>query len=389
MQIDFHYYAAYCAAILAGYSHEESLVIAYSDQFVDCCSKTLLKKLRAPRSAATTQLQPELMNERSDVIGIQNITRIWASFHFLPYDLYAKFPKWRPRIYMNKYRLICRPNGALVADTVNLAKDKGLQAAGIAMHVLSDTWAHSYFCGTPANVINNTNSYFYEIREIDGVESEIKIEFRHSPSTPDDVENGIYSSSLHQERENSIMNLGHGRAGHFPDYGFAKYKYLPAWGEYEIIVKNNPEDYYHAFTQMVYALRYLRGEEESFELGHYDETLTAPWEQEIRSIIEKRRPVASDGWAAFGEKLSGQAIEPFDIEKYQQEYLSAGEEEKDSTCLGRFFIAAMAQKSMVTHKIFESGNLLAGFSVKYSISGFKGMKDFKKLVAAFVREKKK
>lgn len=44
MQLDFHYYATYCAAYLAGYSHEESMEICYSAQFVDHCSKTLLRK---------------------------------------------------------------------------------------------------------------------------------------------------------------------------------------------------------------------------------------------------------------------------------------------------------------------------------------------------------
>ena len=48
MQEDFHYYATYCASILAGYSHEESMTICYSAQFVDYCSTALLRKLRAP-----------------------------------------------------------------------------------------------------------------------------------------------------------------------------------------------------------------------------------------------------------------------------------------------------------------------------------------------------
>ena len=62
MQKDFHYYATYCAAFIAGYSHEESLDIAYSAQFVDLCSRTLLSKLKAPLSAATTQLQLESLS---------------------------------------------------------------------------------------------------------------------------------------------------------------------------------------------------------------------------------------------------------------------------------------------------------------------------------------
>ena len=102
------------------------------------------------------------------------------------------------------------------------------------------------------------------------------------------------------------MNLGHGRAGHLPDYSFIRYKYLPAWGDYEEIIKDNPSDYYHAFCQMVYALKYLRGLIPVFETGRYDAEAVAPWEDEIRHIIGKRQPDACADWRALGEKLSGQ-----------------------------------------------------------------------------------
>ena len=74
MQLDFHYYGTYCAAILAGWSHEDSLKICYSAQFVDCCSKALLAKIRGPVSAATTQLQVELMDQHTDLPGMQLYT---------------------------------------------------------------------------------------------------------------------------------------------------------------------------------------------------------------------------------------------------------------------------------------------------------------------------
>ena len=162
MQKDFHYYATYCAAWLAGYSHEESMQICYSAQLVDWCSKTLLKKLKAPRAAATTQLQLELMEAGSDPVSLQDITRIWASFHFLPRNLYARV-KHSSRAYRDKYRMICGPNSDLLADTVELARGGSLQAAGIAMHILADTWAHRNFAGTPSLLINNTDYYFYEM----------------------------------------------------------------------------------------------------------------------------------------------------------------------------------------------------------------------------------
>ena len=380
MNADFHYYATYAAAMLAGYSHEESLAICYSDQMVDLCTRTLLDTLKAPLSAATTQLQLELMDARTDIIGLQDITRIWSSFHFLPYDLHAEPPHRASKGYKNKYRLICKPNGELLEPTVTLAKNKGTQAIGIAMHILADTWAHQNFAGTPSLVINNTNSYFYELFDDETGTREKQLNFRHSASAPDDLENSIYTNSLYTPSENSIMNLGHGRAGHLPDYCFIKYKYLPAWGEYEEIIKDNPSDYLHAFCQMIYAMKYLRGEIDSFKLDEYAWDAIEPYKEEIDRILHTRQADASKDWKALGEKISGCEIPPFDIKQYQEEYRAAATAEKNSTFLGKFFIAAMSQKSMVTNRIFQSGNKLAGYSVEYNKKGFRGIKDFRMLI---------
>ena len=377
MNSDFHYYATYCAAIIAGYTHDESLDIAYSDCFVDMCTRTLLSKIDGPFSSATTQLNLELMDTPTDVVGLQDITRIWASFHFLPKDLYAE-PKQRcSKRYKNKYRLICGTNGALLADTVNLAKDKSLQAVGLAMHVLCDTWAHKTFAGTPSQVINGPYNVFYEIMP-DG--SEKQITFRHTASMPDDLDQCIYTCSLAAGSENSIMNLGHGRAGHLPDYSFIKYKYLPAWGNYEEIVKDNPSDYRHAFCQMIYALKFLRGEYSEFELEKYDFEAIKDLESEIDTILRKRQLSSADDWKALGERLSGKEIEPFDVEKYQPEYIDAAEDDKDDTFLGKFILASLAQKSMITNKIFRSGSKLAGYSIETKRRLFRTMKDYNKLL---------
>lgn len=382
MQADFHYYATYCAAFLAGYSHEESLTVCYSAQFVDWCTRTYLSRLKAPLSAATTQLQLELMDADTDPIGLHDITRIWSSFHFLPRDLYAERRKCSKR-YRNKYRLICGPNGDLAARTVELAKGRSLQAAGVAMHVIADTWAHQYFAGTPTLVINNTNQHFYEILP----EGDRKIRFRHSASTPDDIEHCIYTCSLFQSSENSIMNLGHGRAGHLPDYSFMRYRYLPAWGDYEEIIKDNPSDYYHAFCQLIYAMQYLRGERPSFETAKYAWETAAPYEETIRQILEKRQLDSCADWAEFAASLSGKEVHDFDKNRYEQEYLQADKDAKDDTFLGKFILAALAQKSMVTNQIFSSGSMLAGFSVDFAEKGFRGIRDFRRLVKQAERER--
>ena len=156
------------------------------------------------------------------------------------------------------------------------------------------------------------------------------------------------------------MNLGHGRAGHFPDYSFMRYRYLPAWGRYYEMVKDNPSDYLHAFCQMVQALRYLRGDIPSFEAGAYDFDTVAPYREEIEQILTRRQLSAAADWRALGERLSGCAIDEFDIDRFQKEYMDAPAEKKPETFLGNFVQAALAQKSMVAKEIAASGNRLAG-----------------------------
>lgn len=381
MQSDFHYYATYCAAIIAGYSHEESLELCYADQLVDQCSKTFLSKVRGPRSAATTQLGVELVDARTDVLGLQDTTRIWASFHFLPRDLYADPPKRCSRRYRNKYRLICGPNSDLVVETVELAKDESLAAAGIAMHVLADTWAHRNFAGTPSLVINNIVGYHF-FEQVEGEEGPIwrPVRFARNPMNADDPEQGVYVSSPYQVSESSVSNLGHGRAGHLPDYSFITYKYMPAWADYEEVVKDNPREYLYAFTQMIHAMKYLRGECDSFQKDCYDMEAIRPWEDRIRAILTKRQLDASDDWKALGEELSGHTIDDFDLDRCEEEYLSASDEEKDTTFLGKFILGALAQKSMVTNKIHSSGNMAAGHSIEYKSIGYKGIRDYLRLV---------
>ena len=380
MQMDFHYYATYAAAYLAGYSHEESMVICYSAQFVDECSKTFLRGIKGPLSAATTQLQEEMADARTDLLGLQDITRIWASFHFLPRDLHRN-PKVRcSRAYRRKYRLICGPNGELAAETVRLARGKGLEAAGLAMHVIADTWAHQYFAGTPSIVINNVNEYFYEIICRDGRKEEYKIRFNHNPATADDPEKMEYTNTIFQNSENSVMNLGHGRAGHFPDYSYARYRYMPAWADYNEVVKDNPADYLRAFTQMIYALKYLRGDTEEFDTEKYDMDTIAPYRDEILGILCKRQVDACADWKAFAEKLSGCTIGDFDINKYKDEYMAADKDSRNKTVIGRFILAAMSQKSMVTNRIYKSGNRAAGYSIDIGEKGFRGIRDYARLL---------
>ena len=70
---------------------------------------------------------------------------------------------------------------------------------------------------------------------------------------------------------------------------------------------------------------------------------------------------------------------------YVDEYKNASDAERDETFLGKFIVASMSHKSMVTNKIFTSGNILAGFSIDYNKKGFRGIKAYKKLVEQSMR----
>ena len=136
---------------------------------------------------------------------------------------------------------------------------------------------------------------------------------------------------------------------------------------------------------MIYAMKYIRGLHKYFQLKRYDKEAIAPYEDEIKAIITKRQLDSSADWKAFGEKLSGKEIPDFDLEKYKDEYKNAADEAaKDMSFLGQFFIAAMAQKSMITTKIFRSGNLIAGYSIEYNGDASIGIKDY----AALIRNRK-
>ena len=113
--------------------------------------------------------------------------------------------------------------------------------------------------------------------------------------------------------------------------------------------------------------------------GYADEEV-APWKEVIRAILEKRQINAVDDWKALGEKMSGQEIIPFDADRYKEEYVKAPENDKDETFLGKFVLAALAQKAMVTNKIYTSGNKLAGVSIDQGSGGLFGNKDFRKLI---------
>ena len=121
-------------------------------------------------------------------------------------------------------------------------------------------------------------------------------------------------------------------------------------------------------------------EDGHFETDRYAEDEVRPYRDRIRQILVRRQPDSCADWKALGEELSGCRIPDFDVEIYKKEYMEAEKELRDETALGQFIIAALAQKSMVTNRIFSSGSLLAGFSVELKGKRIPGIQDFRKLL---------
>ena len=103
--------------------------------------------------------------------------------------------------------------------------DNLLEMIGLRMHVIADTWAHSYFAGVPEWFLN-------EIDLAAGIE-----EFYDEEWDPiqlggdlDDPLTYTYSSyPTTLPRYVSPFYLGHGKLGHIPDYGYIRYRYHPLW----------------------------------------------------------------------------------------------------------------------------------------------------------------
>lgn len=296
MDIDFHYYGTYTAARAAGFSPSEATVIAHAAQYVDDSS---LERLVDPATYAATQIlstglgyrirsftpvptfhtEGELVQMESrtawTLTEINMLRRVWSVFHFLPgnyegnpgtreYSGSTTWEKW-PFKYeydagaRTDFKLLCLPNSRLVEEMVNHSRlhfsqgGDALHLAGIRMHVLGDTWAHTYHAGSPNYWVNDAGQTVERIEENGRRQIRWKTVGAWGTVFDDDCE----VASPPNPFVRSIFYLGHGRMGHLPDYPWMRYAYGPKWSNTELI-KDNPGDYMKGFNQMVTALRCLR-----------------------------------------------------------------------------------------------------------------------------------
>ncbi|MEI6758464.1 MAG: DUF6765 family protein [Chlorobium sp.] len=294
MDIDFHYYATYAAACKAGFTSQDATVIATAAQYVDDSniehiSECLASVARPGRRyyiedfvpVPTVQTIGEFirMEINPDEWGdsfLNNLRQVWSVFHFLPGN-YKNTPGMQsyngPKTWNNwsygkdeedAFKMLCLPNSSLVNNIINDIRLNHRNRAyylcliGLRMHVLADTWAHTYHTGSPAWCINDAAEEVYSIDRIGDLENKTKVNwlrcnYRDWNQKASSIINGEVATPP-SPSVNSICYAGHGRMGHLPDYPWIVYDYQPKWAGGRTIRKNNPDDYIKAFKQMVYAM---------------------------------------------------------------------------------------------------------------------------------------
>lgn len=314
MDVDFHYYATFAAARLAGWDKKEAETIAYSAQFVDEFDMRYGSSSE-PWSFTTSQLpSPKMGTFRFDQVNhqngsskirprrtVQNTTEcikslhvrkdIWIPFHFLPGN-YGKKSERDPRHIKREgcsnknFDLLCRPFSplaiAMINDLLEFNKnhdgsnyDYLLQLVGLRMHVFADTWAHQDFVGDGVQAINDCLGYYNFIEKGECLE---QLNWAFNPFK-DDLNMG-YAPNVQLPR----AYLGHGRLGHFPDYSWCRYYYSPAWmqaggsinpnsnaNNVKMLVRDNPVVFQTAFFEIVKVLYALKN-----KIPTYPNRITLP-----------------------------------------------------------------------------------------------------------------
>lgn len=268
MDKDFHYYATYAAALTAGWDTDKAVTIAQSAQYVDDCVPKLLKgtykrgdKEYGIISTCCGTMDSIFMSELGTNV-------MWMSFHFLPGNFKAREDKdANQRNYLKYYGerdssgkfnedaflLLNIPKSYLSQQMINDCigkenEDYYLDMVGLRAHVLADTVAHAFYSGQAERCVNEVGSDIYDV--YNGKETKILFDPFHEWCAPD------------------VIYLGHGRAGHIPDYAYCNYKYIPQWNtkkDENIVYIKHKETYEFAFKILVQALYCIRtGTEFSF-----------------------------------------------------------------------------------------------------------------------------
>ncbi len=272
MQIDFHHGVTYTVARLAGFTHAQADIVAYSAQYVDDAINAGLIKFDNDSLFCRISSAHKMLDYRN----FQDLAnhRVWIPFHFLPGNGGLAAPEDPKGTFIEK--LICRPNSYVARDMVRECINRrhtlyGLHRLGITMHVYVDTWAHQGFAGIN-HVINQARTL------VDG------------NGNPDRK----LMDRLRTYFVNEALPLGHGAVLSQPDKPFLQWGYTNGRGEK--VTRDNPRDFEEAAENMCIAMqRYLAGDPKAEVAGiPADDKIVIS--QMLRTITDDDRDIRHQKW---------------------------------------------------------------------------------------------
>ncbi len=387
MNLDFHYYATFLAAKIAGFTTNESQVLAHAAQYVDDSNasmvepelRDLLRETPQPTVMAFTEFSQCNINAITKWTPLQmtQMQKIWMSFHLLPGNLKgeiqfqgitpytATLPPYLPWELDDKqkslFRLMCLNNSSSIKYMVNHTKNyfqtkKDLHLVGLRMHVLADSWAHTFFIGRPAWYVNEIDSSIEEFDE--GRWCPLNItQFDRLYSFEDNPLQRQYALFSPMRDYNGIVYLAHARMGHLPDYPYMHLRYHPQWlsrnqGNGMEITRDNPKDFLLAFKQMVYALKCIRNNEE-FKTRTYDDLENIGGDAKIETVLMQRKTDQSEDWNNLIEHIYSLKLTPYKKDTWRDAFRISSEKKK--THYYHFNKAAIMHRNCIEHFLNAAG----------------------------------
>ena len=390
MNMDFHYYATYLAARVAGYEKEEAKTIAHAAQYVDESEADMIDKKLLPGLSETTptiENMGTLLMRNADLVREEKEIResegIWRSFHFLPGNIHEEDDR---QVYTGErkysrtflgmhilgtpeygkeearaFSLMCQPNSVLSEKMVNdVRKYRNqpyyLELLGIRMHVLADTWAHRYFAGTPSWWVNEAPGEVYYVPGGGEMEYSLLKDFSITDFNKYMADN-YFLTTPPMPSFRSFSYLGHGRMGAVPDVPFMHYRYKPKWSN-EDVEKNNPEEFLLAFRQLVYAMNCIK-EQFYYERNVYAD-INGELETELRTVFGNEEYKASEAaglWKSLIEKFyPGESAFLSDFDRAEWKTEAGNAADKKETHYYHFNYSALKHRRFVTAYLEELWN---------------------------------
>lgn len=140
MNIEFHYYITYLIAKKAGLSVNDSLIIAYSSQYVD--DNSMIFCINEDSSDFYTNYISQTMNILKPKF---KLFRIYPLFHFIPGEPLSENAMRKDGKMHWLNTTPDSPNANKILDRAISTKNN--YRIGVALHSFADTWAHQNFIG--------------------------------------------------------------------------------------------------------------------------------------------------------------------------------------------------------------------------------------------------